>query len=160
MALTSEEMAYVFGTDILTRQVQLFIGAKGTVGLDEILRTFSDEKTSERKLKNILAHLVKRGVVRKDAGAYVTSVGKKLHGSGSDAAWKAARLLHTFTASDLVTNSDVSSETARSLCRFWEAGGHIVAIGKVGTGSKLYRMRSDSSVRPTVGQNPRGKRNG
>lgn len=145
----------LFGTPVLSRQMQMFIASNGTVGLDEIKRVFPD--VSPKRISTTLYSLKKKGAIVRDSGCWRNTGKVPVYGSASDGAWKAARILRTFKAEDIARIGDVSLDHAMHLCKEWFGHGDLVVIGKDGQ-RLIYRLVSDSVARPIVGnQNVRRK---
>ena len=145
MALSSKDRAVLFGTTKLGIQIQKYIEAKKQVGYAELCAAFVGEQPVN--IRSAIHRLVVAGAVRKTEGVYEATYDHKPKGWKADNAWKAARVLRTFTADDIARISEVGEELAKWLCNQWKLQENIVVIGRNGR-KPIYRLLNDSPIRP------------
>jgi hypothetical protein len=149
MPISPSERKVLFQTPVIARQLQKYVEAKGTVGLDSICEVFNDQP--RRTLRNHLLQLCQRGAMRKEAGVYIASKEYTAIGAKADYAWRAARMLSSFDPSTLAKVAGVDREHAATLCRSWLSEGLLVVIGRDGQ-VPIYKLISNQVVRPIVHQ--------
>ena len=149
MRISPTEREVLFGTPVIARQIQKYVEAKGSAGLDSICEVF--DELPRRTLRNHLLQLCQRGAMRKEEGVYIASKDYTGIGAKADNAWRAARLLSTFDPASLAKVASVDREHAATLCRTWLNEGLLIRIGRKGL-VPIYRLISKSVVRPIVHQ--------
>lgn len=154
MHISPLEREVLFGTKVIARQLQKYVEAKGTVGLDSICEVFSEQP--RRTLRNHLLQLCQRGAMKKEEGVYIASKSYTAIGSKADYAWRAARILTSFDPSTLAKVAGINREHAATLCRTWLKDGLLVRVGRNGS-VPLYRLLSTEVVRPIVRQERNAK---
>ncbi|PKL14777.1 MAG: hypothetical protein CVV52_00295 [Spirochaetae bacterium HGW-Spirochaetae-8] len=154
MLISPTERRVLFQTSITARQVQKYVEAKGSVGLDAICEVFSD--VSRRNLRHCLLQLCQSGAMVKDSGVYIASHEYTTVGSKADCAWRAARILSSFEIDNLAKVAGIDREHAATLCRTWLSQGFLITIGRNGK-APIYKLISNEVVRPIIYQK-RGKK--
>jgi hypothetical protein len=137
----------LFQTPVLARQVQKFIETAGVTGVtrERMHEVFSDVNRST--FDYAIAKMLKRNAIECIDGSYRSTGLVEVGGAKADRAWKAARILHTFTAKQLALTADVPIRYAIDLCQTWLTARYINRIGSLARDS-LYRMVSKEIVRP------------
>ncbi len=149
MRISPSERKVLFGTTVISRQLQKYVEAKGVVGLDAVCEVFNEQP--RRTLRNHLLQLCQRGAMKKEDGVYIASKGYTAIGAKADYAWRAARILTSFDPSSLAKVAGIDREHAATLCRAWLKEGLLVRVGRDGS-VPLYRLLSKDVVRPIVHQ--------
>lgn len=149
MHISPSERKVLFGTPVISRQIQKYVEAKGSVGLDAICEVFNE--LPRRTLRNHLLQLCQRGAMKKEEGVYIASKDYTGIGAKADNAWRAARLLSTFDPASLAKVASIDRDHAATLCRTWLNEGLLIRIGRKGL-VPIYRLISKSVVRPIVHQ--------
>nr|WP_319473062.1 hypothetical protein [uncultured Sphaerochaeta sp.] len=149
MHINPTEREVLFGTPVIARQLQKYVEAKGTVGLDAICEVFSE--LPRRTIRNHLLQLCQRGAMTKQEGVYIASSEYTGIGVKADNAWRAARILSTFDPATLAKVSSIDREHSATLCRMWLKEGFLLRIGRNGL-VPIYRLISKEVVRPIVHQ--------
>lgn len=149
MHISPSEREVLFGTAVIARQLQKYVEAKGSVGLDSICQVF--EELPRRTLRNHLLQLCQRGAMHKEEGVYIASKDYTGIGAKADNAWRAARILLTFDPTSLAKVASIDREHAATLCRLWLKEGFLIKVGRNGQ-VPIYRLISQEVIRPIIHQ--------
>lgn len=157
MLIGRAERKVLFQTPVLARQVQKFIESTGDNGVtrERMHEVFAD--VNRNSFDYAIAKMLKRNAIKCGADGLYRSTGLvEVGGAKADRAWKAARILHTFTAKQLALTADVPIRYAIDLCQTWLTARYINRIGSLSK-SSLYRMISTEIARP-VRSRPKEKK--
>ena len=147
MLIGRAERKVLFQTPVLARQVQKFIESTGDNGVtrERMHEVFAD--VNRNSFDYAIAKMLKRNAIACVDGLYRSTGLVEVGGAKADRAWKAARILHTFTAKQLALTADVPIRYAIDLCQTWLTARYINRIGSLSK-SSLYRMISNEIARP------------
>lgn len=157
MSLSSKERTVLFETKLVSAQMRKYIETKQKVGYDEICAMFSDIPAGN--VRSYLRRLIDHGYVSKVSGVYEATYkndGKKAVGWKAESAWKAARLLRTFTVDDIARTSDIDADLSRWYCNQWKIQGATMVIGRNGR-KPIYRIVDGKVLRPIGKEVANGK---
>lgn len=149
MLLSKDDRALLFGTPVFARQLLKYIDSAGKAGVarSQMHEVFSDIKRNT--FDYAMAKLLKQNAIELVNGQYRSTGNVVVIAAKADRAWKAARILHTFTAKQLALTADVPIRYAIDLCQTWLTARFINRIGSINRES-LYRMISNEITRPVM----------
>jgi len=149
LLLSKEDRALAFGTPVFARQLLKYIQASGQAGVTraQMHEVFADIKRNT--FDYAIAKMLKQQAIEFDGHVYRSTGRVQVGAAKADRAWKAARILHTFTAKQLALTADVPIRYAIDLCHTWLTARFINRIGSIHRES-LYRMISNEIVRPVM----------
>ncbi len=145
---TENERAAIFQTPVLRRQIQKYVRFRGEIPRKELSDFFAT--ASKRTFDAALWALKKRGALLVDEDdVYTIGEADEIVASRADRAWKAARMMRTFTAKGLAITAGVDHRYVVDLCSTWAAHNWIVRVGQKDR-DFLYKMYSREVLRPRV----------
>lgn len=152
---TENERAAIFQTRVIQRQIQKYVRFREEIPRKELAEFFATVKKTTFDAS--LHYLKKRGALIVDENdVYRPGKIDEIVASRADRAWKAARIMRTFTSRELAITADLDRQYVSDLFATWVAQDYIVQVGRKDK-LKLYKMLSKEIIRPRLARKTRRK---
>ncbi|MGD1832527.1 MAG: hypothetical protein ACPKOP_04190 [Sphaerochaetaceae bacterium] len=137
------------------RQIHKYVKFREEIPRKELAEFFGAVKNTT--FNSALHDLKKRGAIIADEhDVYRPGAAEEIVACRADRAWKAARIMRTFTSRELAITAELDRQYVSDLFATWVAQDYIVQVGRKDK-LKLYKMLSKEIIRPRLARKTRRK---